>query len=201
MPDLVYRSIPEQIVEQLRLEIMSGQIEVGSPLREQDLSQRFGVSRGPIRDALLKLAQEGLVNSRPNVGASVASQPRESIRPLITEIRRRIEVFALDDVFGELSADDNARMEQILVRIRVACEADSVPDLVAADVQFHEAIMTRYGDSDLLALWRRVIVRMMMRYDRFRDLQESYREHRRIFDAIVEGRKDDALRALEANIV
>ena len=197
----VYRSIPEQIVEQLRLEIIGGQLDEGAPLREQELSARFHVSRGPVRDALLKLAQDGLVTSRPNAGATVAARPSESIRPLITDIRRRIEGFALSTIFGSISEEELSRLEQTLSRMRVACESGNVLDLVAEDVRFHEAIMTSYGDPDLLALWRRVIMRMMMRYDRFTDLMDSHAEHRRIYEAIAARNEDAALRALEANIV
>ena len=96
----VYRSISEQIVEQLRLEIMTGAIGEGTPLREQEVSARFGVSRGPVRDALLRLGQDGLVNARPNAGATVAARPNESIRALITDIRSRIEGFALSNTFA-----------------------------------------------------------------------------------------------------
>ena len=201
----VYRSISEQIVEQLRLEIMTGEFGEGTPLREQEVSARFGVSRGPVRDALLKLGQDGLVNARPNAGATVAARPNESIRELITDIRSRIEAFALSSTFA---AADGAqlgplerRLGDVLGQIRSACEAGSVRDLVAGDVHFHEAIMASHGDPDLLALWRRVIMRMMMRYDRFSDLMDSFAEHRRIYEAVVARDEPAALAALRANIV
>lgn len=204
-PAPVYRSIPEQIVEQLRLEIMTGQFDAGTPLREQELSARFRVSRGPVRDALLKLGQDGLVTARPNAGAAVAARPNESIRPLITDIRRRIEGFALTSIFAGGGAERLARLETrlglILDQIRHACERGDVPALVAGDVNFHEEIMTCYGDPDLLALWRRVIMRMLMRYDRFDDLLDSFAEHRRIYRALAARDEAAALRALRANIV
>ena len=200
----VYRSISEQIVEQLRLEIMTGEIGEGTPLREQEVSARFGVSRGPVRDALLKLGQDGLVNARPNAGATVAARPNESIRALITDIRSRIEGFALSNTFaadGERLLRLEQRLGEVLGQIRGACEAGSVRDLVAGDVHFHEAIMASHGDPDLLALWRRVIIRMLMRYDRFRDLMDSFAEHRLIYEAVAARDDQAALAALRANIV
>ena len=200
----VYRSISEQIVEQLRLEIMTGQRDAGTPLREQELSARFRVSRGPVRDALLKLGQDGLVNARPNAGATVAARPNESIRALITDIRRRIEGFALSNTFaadGEQLGRLEQRLGDVLGQIRSACEERNVRDLVASDVHFHEAIMTSYGDPDLEALWRRVIMRMMMRYDRFSDLMDSFAEHRRIYEAVAARDEPAAQTALHANII
>ena len=201
----VYRSISEQIVEQLRLEIMTGEFGEGTPLREQEVSARFGVSRGPVRDALLKLGQDGLVDARPNAGATVAARPNESIRELITDIRSRIEAFALSSTFAAVDGAQlgplERRLGDVLGQIRSACEAGSVRDLVAGDVHFHEAIMASHGDPDLLALWRRVIMRMMMRYDRFSDLMDSFAEHRRIYEAVVARDEPAALAALRANIV
>ena len=200
----VYRSISEQIVEQLRLEIMTGERDAGTPLREQELSARFRVSRGPVRDALLKLGQDGLVNARPNAGATVAARPNESIRALITDIRRRIEGFALSNTFaadGEQLGRLEQRLGDVLGQIRSACEERNVRDLVASDVHFHEVIMTSYGDPDLEALWRRVIMRMMMRYDRFSDLMDSFAEHRRIYEAVAARDEQAAQTALHANII
>ena len=72
---------------------------------------------------------------------------------------------------------------------------------MAGDVHFHEAIMASHGDPDLLALWRRVIIRMLMRYDRFRDLMDSFAEHRLIYEAVAARDEQAALAALRANIV
>jgi len=87
--------------------------------------------------------------------------------------------FALSNTFAA-DGDQLGRLEQrlgdVLGQIRSACEERNVRDLVASDVHFHEAIMTSYGDPDLEALWRRVIMRMMMRYDRFSDLMDSFAE-------------------------
>ena len=98
----VYRTIREQIVEQIRNDVLSGEIAAGESLREQKLAERFGVSRGPIRDALLQLTQEGLLVAQPNRGVRVGQGPSELIQPLVVALRRRIEAFALETVLDQL---------------------------------------------------------------------------------------------------
>src|SRR6186997_3197471 len=114
----VFRTIREQIVEQLRKEVLSGRLTEGESLREESLARRFGVSRGPIRDALLQLTQEGLLISRPNCGAKVAPGPSDVIQPLVIATRRQIEGFALDLVCDELTEPDLQAIEALLNRLR-----------------------------------------------------------------------------------
>ena len=67
MPDAqLYRTLPQQIAALLRQEVLSGKLKPGDALREIEVSQRFDVSRGPIREALRQLTQEGLLVLEPN---------------------------------------------------------------------------------------------------------------------------------------
>ena len=74
-------TLQEQVASQLRHRILSGQLLPGTPRREQLLAAEFGISRGPIRDALLNLSKEGLLLARPNVGVRVANEPSEAFAP------------------------------------------------------------------------------------------------------------------------
>ncbi|MBL9083639.1 MAG: GntR family transcriptional regulator [Planctomycetales bacterium] len=198
---VVYRTIREQIVEQLRSEVLSGEIAEGESLREQKLAARFGVSRGPIRDALLQLTQEGLLIAEPNRGVRVSGGPSQQIQPLVVETRRRIERFALETVFDTLTADDNRALDEVLARFKSACEKGEMKEVVERDLALHRWIVERVGDADLLAMWLQVIVRMRLRYTRHKTLLDSYREHKRIVDAIKKRDRPAALASLEANIV
>lgn len=198
---VVYRTIREQIVEQLRNEVLSGEIAEGESLREQKLAARFGVSRGPIRDALLQLTQEGLLSAEPNRGVRVSGGPSLAIQPLVVETRRRIECFALETIFASVTADDLRSLDEVLARFKTACERGDMKEVVERDLALHRWIVERAGDADLTAMWLQVIVRMRLRYTRHKTLLDSYREHKRVVDAIRKRDRAAALAALEANIV
>ncbi len=72
MVDSLIRTLPEQIAQRLRLDIMSGKLKPNHPLREQEVSERFGVSRGPIREVFRQLSQQGLLVTEPNKGVRVS---------------------------------------------------------------------------------------------------------------------------------
>jgi DNA-binding GntR family transcriptional regulator len=179
--------------------VLSGELSGGEPLREQALAARFGVSRGPIRDALLQLTQEGILVAKPNCGTKVREAPSERIQPLIVRLRQEIEVFALRSAFDRAASEGLPRLEAILERLRSACEAGDLAGVAEHDMAFHRAIVEMPGDDDLVAMWLPIVVRMMLHYTRHGDLMESYREHATILDAIRAGKKREAVQALKAN--
>lgn len=201
MPDpTIYRTIPEQVTARLRREVLTGVLQPGQPLREQEISTRFAVSRGPIREALRQLTQQGLLVLEPNKGVRVAQYLSTAVRPLTVELRRTIETFVLNSIFEQITEADIAAWERILTDIKAACEADDRATLVDHDLRFHQAIIQSHDDKDIFALWQPIALRMLMQYNRFTDLMDSYREHKIILDAIRSGDKAAALAALEANI-
>src|SRR6516165_9050297 len=89
------RGLRKQVADHLRRDVLSGELPSGERLREVELAERFGVSRGPVRDALLQLAQEGWLTLEPHCGAKVAGPAPEFLLPLIRAQRRMVEAFAL----------------------------------------------------------------------------------------------------------
>ena len=112
----VFRTIREQIADRIRAEVISGRLAEGTSLREQALAKQYGVSRAPIRDALLQLTQEGLLVAKPNCGVRVGSPSSEEIQPLVVELRRKIEVFALRKVFGPAALATSKAIQSLVRR-------------------------------------------------------------------------------------
>jgi len=196
----VFRTIREQIVEQLRTEVLTGQLNAGESLREELLARRFGVSRGPIRDALLQLSQEGLLQSRPNCGAKVAPVPSGTIQPLVIQLRQQIEAFCLLQIFSKLTPADDRRLDENLERLRTACQSGEMTAVVEHDMAFHRWFIERAGEADLLKMWLTVVTRMRLRYTRHTHLMDSFAEHEAVVAAVKRRDQAAAVSALVANI-
>lgn len=126
--------------------------------------------------------------------------PSLKLRPLIAELRRTIESFALEAIFDRITPADIARWDGILADMRRACEQGNTAALVECDLHFHSALIQTHDDDGLMTLWQPVALRMLMQYNRFDNLMDSYDEHKAILEAIRTGDKEAALTALAANI-
>ncbi len=196
----VFRTIREQIADQIRADVMSGRLAGGTSLREQALAKQYGVSRAPIRDALFQLTQEGLLVAKPNCGVRVGSPSGKEIQPLVVELRRKIEVFALRKVFSRLTDGDVERLEDTVQRLKIACENEDLAEVVQQDMALHRYILEATGNADLLAIWLPIVSRMLFHYGRHRNMIESFREHAAIVNALRKRDRKAAIEALTANI-
>lgn len=200
---LVY-SLREQIVEQLRTDLLAGRHAEGERLSEAKLVARFGVSRTPVREALQQLVQEGLLEGRPNVGVSVAMRPPDAIRDLVVPIRRSVEEFALRCFFEEITKEDFRMWGQILDRMREGCRANDYSSVAEEDVAFHRSIVRRAGQPDLEQIWTTLISRMRPHFlDKQKDypnLMDVYREHKQVVEVFRSGEVEAAALALQGNI-
>ncbi len=194
------KTVKEQILDQLRFDILSGQIKRGEKLNEQKLANRFGVSRGPIRDVLQTLHHEGLLVYRPNEGMRVAEHIDLEIQDLIVELRKKIEFFAVDKVLKNINDAHLAKLQSILNDMKEASEKDDYSMFGRKDMEFHQTILEIYGSADLLDIWSPLFLRKILHYKMDGKLIENYYEHVEIFNCLKERNKEKLLKALDKNI-
>jgi DNA-binding GntR family transcriptional regulator len=194
----------EQIADRLREDVLSGRLAEGERLSEVKLAERFGVSRGPVREALVQLTHEGLLTAKPNCGVRVAPSAPDSIRGLVIPIRRTIETYALRLFFDDISAEDFRTWKSILNSLKHACQQKDVAAIAEQDIAFHRSILERAGQADLLAIWSTIVARVRSHfrqsYSKYKDLIEVHAEHQAIVDTFRTGDKEAAVLALENNI-
>jgi DNA-binding GntR family transcriptional regulator len=200
-------STRDQITDRLREDVFSGRLPAGERVSEATLAERFGVSRGPIREALSLLTSEGLFVAKQNCGVTVAQPAPEAIRELVLPIRRTIEVYALKQVFDSLTPDDFRAWDDVLFRMERVCARREWQHFPQLDVAFHRYLIERAGSSDLLAIWQTIVSRMrahfwetVREHDSRNDLARLHTHHAELLDAIRKGPKGAAVKALERHI-
>ena len=173
----------EEICSTLRAEVLSGQWETNEPIRENSLAKRFGVSRGPIRDALLQLTQEGALVYRQNKGVRVSSPPEKDDRELLFRIRRDLEAHCLRKAFPSWKKEDDDELTRLLGLLHEACSEEDLSKVTASDLALHRYWVAR-ASEELEFIWLSITVRMRMAYSRLSNYKEIYEEHAPIVNAI-----------------
>ncbi|WP_166821685.1 GntR family transcriptional regulator [Thalassoroseus pseudoceratinae] len=199
----VVRSL--QVAEQLRGEILSGRMPEGLRLTEAELVKRFGVGRGAVREAVQRLSLQGLLENRPNCGAVVAPEAPKAIRAVIIPIRRTLEVYALQEIFEDLTDEDFEKWDSILADMRKACEAEDLHAIAEQDIAFHHHLLLRLDQPDMTAIWELLVGRIRSHFRRVQrrrhsDLMEIYEEHRTILESFRRGTLEEAVSLLEEKI-
>jgi DNA-binding GntR family transcriptional regulator len=194
------RLLRDRIADRLREEIVCGKLTEGAPLREIPLAEKFDVSRGPIRDAILQLANEGLVEAQPNRGARVGRVWDQKIRPAMVKVRRDIETVALRQLMAQAQELDLSPLRENLRHFELACRDEDLPAVVRLDMSFHRLILSLSGHPGLESVWLPLMGGMRLPYSRHKSLMESHAEHQQIVTAIESGQLRSALAALKANI-
>lgn len=135
--DDVYRSIRDAIVR--------GQLAPGEQLRDQELGAWLQVSRTPVREALQRLAQAGLVVAQPGRMTRVAPEDPDLIVSA-RQIAAELHALALSLAFESLTEEDLESMEAANARLREALDSGDAEAAIAADDDFHEVALNRSGN-------------------------------------------------------
>ena len=160
--DLFAPSLVEATTRRLRDEILSGVLEPGSRLIEEQICQRFSISRAPLRESLRLLVQQGLVEHLPRRGARVTIWSEEDIRQLF-EIRAVLERHAITTALPlrmEPGIDPLAQVRQRLEQMRLAENAADELDRDDAHRAFHAAIVALAGNRQLDLAMEPILVKL-----------------------------------------
>jgi DNA-binding GntR family transcriptional regulator len=180
-------SIADQVFEQLERKILIGEYQRGELLTEVKLSEEFGVSRTPIREALRRLEQEHIIDITAR-GATVLGILPQDIDD-IYEIRSRIEGLASRWMAERVSEEDLAEFRRVIDLqefYTAKGDADQIKDM---DSRFHRMIYEKCGSvslaDTLLPLHKRVMKFRRVSVSDHTRAEESLAEHRGIFEAIA----------------
>jgi DNA-binding GntR family transcriptional regulator len=147
------RSLADDVVDRLRQAILTGSIQPGQPLREEQLAASLDVSRGPVREALVQLEREGLVIVRRHRGATVARLSHADLDEVYS-LRLAIERLAVEWAIRNATEGDFAAMEGVLQEFRAAfARGPTEPEIAELDVRFHDLLYQAARHQRLYDCW------------------------------------------------
>ena len=193
----------QQIAESLRTSIIAGRYGPGERLIETTLSTELGTSRGPVREALRQLENEGLVMSFPYRGAVVLGVSDEEVQEVLIPIRLTLERYSFARALDKLTDDDFAELGKQIWLMDEAGKANDLIKLVEADLCFHEIVIKASGQLHTMQIWRTIWPRIrgyFYRYERSRSFQETVEDHRVLLAALQSRDPSVALAQLERHI-
>src|SRR5712691_12375230 len=185
----------QRVYDHLREEILAGRLQPGAELAEVALSEQLGVSRGPIRDAIGRLAAEGLVTVRPRRGAVVRLLSKDEFLELY-QVREALEIMAVRLAVPRLGADDFAALQGLIDTMGKHAERGEVAEFFEANVAFHAYLLEASGNRKLQELYGQLLGQMgryRMRSLILRgNLHRSVAEHAAILRAAKRGNTERA---------
>ncbi len=142
------KTTSEPIYESLREAIMSGELSAGAPLRQDEIAQRHGVSKIPVREALLKLEADGFVLFRKNRGAIVRELSAAELLHMM-DIRIALECKALELAIPNLIQSDFEDARRVLEHYN---DVDNVEHSSEMNRRFHHTLYEPCGNPQLMAM-------------------------------------------------
>ena len=189
------KPLSDFIFDELRNEILSGNLKPGERLMEIKYANSLGVSRTPFREAVRKLEKEGLVTVLPRRGAHVSLL---SVKDLcdVLDIRCALDMLAIEKFSLNAKAADLQHLKSLIDSFARATENDNLQEQASYDVDFHEYIYTHTGNEKLIQIYyglKDQLYRFRILY-----LKEVFEpsavaeEHYKMLDAIRTKNVDDA---------
>lgn len=160
LPQPAERSLRHQVAASLRDSILSGALKPGERLVEEDIAKGMRTSRGPLREALQQLEQEGLVVSFPYRGSFVSRISSVEVREVLIPLRATLEGFGFANAIDNLTDADLAEAGGLLDRMDTAARINDLLLVVESDVAFHGLVMSRSGQPHTTQIWSSIAPRM-----------------------------------------
>ena len=193
--------VREAAYEKLKRALTEGHLPPGARLSEPELAELLGVSRTPVREALMRLAQEGLVELLPGRGARVRELTPEEVHEVYV-VRAALEAEAARLAATRHAPDDLAALAAAQAELE-ALPPEDVAAQTAADARFHAALVAASGNRELERLFHQLDAKLALARRYSSDENQSPKtlaEHRAILEAILAGDPDRAAAAARAHI-
>ena len=192
-------SLKDQAYEILRSSIITGRLEPGRLHNEKDLARGLGISRTPVREALLDLSKEGMIVFIPRKGIKIREITRRDISDVM-ELRKVIESYIIESCCGQLTPADLKGIGKIIEKQKAMTMKGNREGYVEAEREFHLFLASRTGNRQLQNVMenlRDLLHFMAIKAIAYQGrMEQVLREHRRIWAALEERDQKKAKEAM-----
>ncbi len=193
----------DTVFNQLRLQILHGELEPGERLMEVALAEKLGVSRTPVREAIRMLEQEGLAVLLPRRGAHVASIDNKQLEDML-EARRTLEAFTVNSACGRITKKQLEELRDYNMKFREAVKSGDTVEMADADYIFHEAIARAAGNKRITEMLQHLKEQLFRyQYEYLKDTADHrhlVEDHESICKAFEEGDNNRAVEIIKTHI-
>ena len=193
--DVLVRNASVAATELIRNAIIEGRLEPGRRLKEEELARELGISRTPVREALLMLQAEDLVVATPNRGATVRVHDAKDLHDQY-ELRALLEGFAARRAAERITPEELELLSESCVRFDALRPDYDLRGDVRENLFFHNTILS-VADSDRLTALVRKVIELPLVYNSYRwysadQMRISAHYHRQIVRALADADADRA---------
>ncbi|MEU6389103.1 GntR family transcriptional regulator [Streptomyces sp. NPDC046939] len=181
LPRAARRGLADEAADLIRAAIFSGHFPPGAALREVELAERLGVSRGSVREGLARLTQEGLVRGGWHRGTTVIEVTAEDVEEVYA-LRAALDRLAATTARRAAPEEHLAQLDRLVAEMATEIAAGGEAHrLVALDIAFHDQIYAAAGNGRLTTAWR--TIRSQLHLFHLRRVDAAYDHYRaRVID-------------------
>jgi len=181
-------SLRQRVATDIRNAIIRGALKPGDKLRELDIAEQMGISRGPIREAIRDLEAMGLVVVSPYRETVVADVDKDEIVDLLIPIRLQLELFSIRSHLDDYDAHFFESLEQCVANMRKMAAKEDLFGLIEGDIRFHEQIIAYNNSTYTMQIWAGIVNRLRLHFIKntkeFVDLAKVPMDHEALIDAL-----------------
>lgn len=194
--------VRQEAYAKLRNWILDGTLAPGSQLKDKELAAQLGVSRTPVREAILRLEDEGLVKTKPNSSTLVSSIDFHDAFHLYS-IVWTLERLALSQAFGSITDKHIQNMAETNERFLEKMKAKDRLSALEADYEFHSIYIKLSNNQELEKIISEIKTKLqrldLYYFEKIKNALLSYDEHKQIIDALMCKDLPLAMEAVELN--
>ncbi|MGD8563025.1 MAG: GntR family transcriptional regulator [Desulfarculaceae bacterium] len=192
-----------KIYDELRAQILTYRLSPGVKISDMEVARKMGISRTPVREALNRLSEKGLVIIKHNRGFTVSTLTLKDINDIYT-LREVLEGLSVKLAMERADKELIKKLNDVHGKFRDLMEKDDIIGLQDLDEKFHDLIVIYSGNELLMQNLRnlhdRVRIARRYTYGRVSGLKDTYAGHGKVLEQMVAGNSAMAVKAMQRHI-